>query len=78
MEELECKYIDCKKNLQQREHKVDQKEHDYAMKQKWAKDDTKKIMHQPLNRDERDIFLQVQSITREKIFPKIKFITNQK
>ena len=83
-EEVECEYIDREKNLQQREHKVgqrelkaEQKDHDFAMKQKWAKDNTKKIMRQPLNRAERDLFLQVRSITREEIFPKIKFITNQ-
>ena len=76
-EEVECEYIECQKDLQQREHKADQKEHDVAMKQKWVKDNTKKIIRQPLNRAERDLFLQVQSITREEIFPKIKFITNQ-
>ena len=49
-EEVECEYIERKKNLQQREykvgqreHKADIKEHDFAMKQKWAKDNRKKI-----------------------------------
>ena len=37
----------------------------------------KKIIRQPLNRAGKDLFLQVQSIAREEIFPKIKFITNQ-
>ena len=43
-EMVECEYIEHKKNLQwrdhkvdQREHKVDQKEHEFALKQKWAK-----------------------------------------
>ena len=47
------------------------------MKLKRAKDNTKKIMRQTRNRAERDLFLQVRSITREKIFSKIKFITSQ-
>ena len=34
-------------------------------------------MRQPLNRAKRDLFLQFQSISREEIYPKIKFITNQ-
>ena len=83
-EEVEDGYIEREKSLQQREHKVrkrehkiDQKEHDLEMKLKWAKDNTKKIMRQPRDRAERDLFLQVKSITREEIFPKIKFITSQ-
>ena len=83
-EEVEDGYIEREKNLQQREHKVGQreqkvgkKEHELEMKLKWAKDNTKKIMRQPRNRAERDLFLQVRSITREEIFPKIKFITSQ-
>ena len=76
-EEVECECIEREKNLQQREHKVDQREYELEMKQKCAKDNTKKIIRQPLNRDKRDLFHQVQSITREEIFPKIKFITNQ-
>ena len=60
-----------KKNI-----KVTKKEHKLEMKQKWGKDNTKKIMRQPRNRAEWDIFLQVP-ITREEIHLKIKFITNQ-
>ena len=83
-EEVEDGYIEREKILQQREHKVlkrehkiVKKEHDLEMKLKWAKDNTKKIMRQPRDRAERDLFLQVKSITREEIFPKIKFITSQ-
>lgn len=83
-EEIEGEYIKREKNIQQREHKVvkrehkvDKKEHELEMKLKWAKDNTKKIMRQPRDRAERDLFLQVRSITREEIFPKIKFITSQ-
>ena len=83
-EEVEGEYIEREKNIQQREHKVlkqehkiDKKEHELKIKLKWAKDNTKKIMRQPRDRAERDLFLQVRSITREEIFPKIKFITSQ-
>ena len=39
----------------------DGKVHDgnHEFSQKWAKDNMKKIMRQPLNRAERDLFLQV-------------------
>ena len=35
------------------------------------------LNQKPLNRADKDLFLQVQSITRDEIFPKIKFVTNQ-
>ena len=72
MEEIEQKYIEREKNNQQREHKDDQLKHKLE-KKKWHKDKMKKIMRQPLIRAERDLFLQVRSITREEIFPKIVF-----
>ena len=35
------------------------------------------LNHKPLNRADKDIFLQVWSITRDEVFHKIKFVTNQ-
>ena len=59
MVEVEREYIEHEKNLQQREHKVDQKEHQLEIKQKCRKTNMKTIICQPLNRAERDLFLQV-------------------
>lgn len=47
------------------------------LKQKWDDDNMKALKHKPLNRADKDLFLQVRSITRDEIFHKIKFITNQ-
>ena len=47
------------------------------LKQKWNNENMLALNHKPLNRADKDLFLQVRSITRDEIFPKIKFVTNQ-
>ena len=47
------------------------------LKQKWNNENMLALTHKPLNRADKDLFLQVRSITRDEIFPKIKFVTNQ-
>ena len=48
------------------------------LKQKWNNENMAVLNHKPLNRADKDLFVQVQSITRDEIFHKIKFVTNQK
>ena len=48
------------------------------MKQKWDNENINVLNHKPLNRADKDLFLQISSTLREEIFHKIKFITNQK
>ena len=47
------------------------------LKQKWNNENMLALNHKALNRADKDLFLQVRSITRDEIFPKIKFVTNQ-
>ena len=44
------------------------------MKQKWDNENMAALNHRPRYRADKDLFLQVRSIT---IFHKIKFVTNQ-
>ena len=47
------------------------------LKQMWNNENMAVVNQKPLNRADKDLFLQVRSITRDEIFPKIKFVTNQ-
>lgn len=76
--EFEQKYAETdkinakiKKQLQEMQYKLE-------LKQKWDNENMKALNHKPLNRADKDLFLQVRSITRDEIFHKIKFVTNQK
>jgi len=68
--EFEQKYAEKEKHLQQMQYKLE-------LKQKWNNENMSALNHKPLNRADKDLFLQVRSITRDEIFPKIKFVTNQ-
>ena len=68
--EFEQKYAEKEKHLQQMQYKLE-------LKQKWNNENMLALNHKPLNRADKDLFLQVRSITRDEIFPKIKFVTNQ-
>ena len=68
--EIEQKYAEKEKHLQQMQYKLE-------LKQKWNNENMLALNHKPLNRADKDLFLQVRSITRDGIFPKIKFVTNQ-
>ena len=68
--EFEQKYAEKEKHLQQMQYKLE-------LKQKWNNENMLALNHKALNRADKDLFLQVRSITRDEIFPKIKFVTNQ-
>ena len=68
--EFEQKYAEKEKHLQQMQYKLE-------LKQKWNNENMLALNHKPLNTADEDLFLQVRSITRDEIFPKIKFVTNQ-
>ena len=53
-------------------------QHKLELKQKWDNENIKALNHKPLNRANKDLFLQVRSIRRDEILHKIKFFTNQK
>ena len=68
---------EMEQQLLEQEKILQQKEQEFELKKKWNQANKANIICQPLTRADRDLFLQVKSITREEIFPKIKFITNQ-
>ena len=68
--EFEQKYAEKEKQLQEMEYKL-------QLKQKWNNENMASLNQKPTNRADKDLFLQVRSITRDEIFPKIKFVTNQ-
>ena len=70
MKEFEQKYAEKEKQLQEIKYKLE-------LKQKWNNENMAALNQKPLNRADKDLFLQVRSITRDEIFPKIKFVTNQ-
>ena len=59
MKKIEQAFYEQEQNLQQ-------KEREFEMKKEWDKDNKANIIHQPLNRANSNIFLQVQLIIREK------------
>ena len=69
--EFEQKYTEKEKLLEETQYKLE-------LKQKWKNENMKALNHKPLNRADKDLFLQLQLITRDKIFHKIKLVTNQK
>ena len=61
---MEQKLLEWEKNLQQNEE-------EFELKRKWNQTNKANIVRQPLTRADRDLSLQVKSIKREEIFPKI-------
>ena len=72
------KYAEMNKQNEEMKKELHKMRYKLELKQKWDDDNMKALKHKPLNRADKDLFLQVRSITRDEIFHKIKFITNQK